>query len=75
MITINHKKLLREWRMRKGITQREAADILHVAYGTYVGYENEYKIGEAMKDYIVETIFKDVTGREFTGGENDYRRH
>ncbi len=61
--------------MRKGLTQREAADILHVAYGTYVGYENTYNINEVVGDYIVETVFRDVTGREYKGGKNDNRRN
>ena len=61
--------------MKKGITQKEAAEILCVARTTYIGYENDYNIGEATGDYIVETIFRDVTGREFRGGANDYRRH
>jgi len=61
--------------MRKGITRKEAADILCVAAGTYTAFENgNYNIGEATGDYIVETIYRDVTGREFRGGANDYRR-
>ena len=74
MITINHKKLLKEWRFKKGITQKEAAEILCVGYGTYAGYEGNQHIGESAGDHIVETIYRDVTGREFRGGLNDYRR-
>jgi len=70
MITINHRKLLQEWRMRKGMTRKEAAEILCVAPRTYKAYENgNCNIGEATGDYIVETIYRDVTGREFRGGQ------
>ena len=57
------------------MTKKKAAEILCVAYKTYTAYENgNCNIGEATGDYIVETIYRDVTGREFRGGANDYRR-
>jgi len=68
MIKINHRKLLKEWRMKKGITQKEAAEILCVAKGTYHAYETgRYNINEPTGEYIVEAIFRDVKGREFRG--------
>ena len=61
--------------MSKGITRKEAADILCVAYATYSGYENgNYNISEPTGEYIIKTIYRDVTGREFRGGANDNRR-